>query len=244
MSHIFDEFVHISSSEGTASNPPQPDDGVSNDFLENAKGTRWFTEGVVVSAIRRQHPTYHLTITPTYKCDLLSFANAHDNITYLPHGDPNDSLLEKQFIPPVRRYNDETGGAFGTEVVFGCYDYFFNDNNFLVYIVEGSDGFGKTKFNYILVDGATSKLGQQAAEKQSDELIAAATVWGLELHDEVLVFDGGMWQKSAELWDNIQKSDWEDVILEDSKKEAIINDVTSFFGGEARYEEFGVPWKV
>jgi transitional endoplasmic reticulum ATPase len=53
-----------------------------------------------------------------------------------------------------------------------------------------------------------------------------------------------MWQKNSELWQNVQKSNWEDVILEKSKKDAIIEDVIGFFNGEKKYQEFGVPWKV
>jgi transitional endoplasmic reticulum ATPase len=245
MPPVFDDFVHISgpswaAASGASAYPIE----VSDDFLQNAKEVRWFTEGVIVSSIRHRHPRHHLTVARAYNCDLIAFANAHDDVTYLPHGDPNDSLLERHFVPPARRYNDETGGAFGTDVVFGCYDYIFKGNRFLVYVVEGSDGLGKTKYNYILVEDITSELGQEAAQKQSDELIAASTKWGLELHNEILVFDNGMWQKNPELWQNVQKSNWADVILEKEKKEAIIDDVIGFFRGEQRYKEFGVPWKV
>lgn len=245
MPPLFDDFVHISShSEPAASGAgPQPG-GVSNDFLQTANGGRWFTEGVIFRSIQKIHPKHHLTITRSYNCDLLAFANAHDDVTYHPHGDPSDNLLERQFVPPSRRYNDETGGLFGTNVVFGCFDYIFKGTLFLVYIVEGSDALSKLKYNYILVDDQTSELGQEAAQKQSDELIATVTQWGLELHNEVLVFDSGMWQKSSELWQNVQKSNWEDVILEKSKKDAIIEDVIGFFKGEDKYKEFGVPWKV
>lgn len=34
------------------------------------------------------------------------------------------------------------------------------------------------------------------------------------------------------------------MILEKSKKEAIIEDVIGFFNAEEKYQEFGVPWKV
>lgn len=245
MSSVFDDFVHIAGpSEPAVSAALAPPNGVSNDFLQTTKGNRWFTEGVIVCSIRRLHPNHHLTVTPAYNCDLLAFANAHDDATYLTHGDPKDGLLERQFNPPARRYNDETGGFFNTRVVFGSYDYIFKGNRFLVYIVEGSDGLGKTQYNYILVENAASGLDQKAAQQQSDELIAAARQWALELHDEILVFDGGMWQKNPELWQNVQKSNWADVILEKSKKEAIIDDVIGFFKGEERYKEFGVPWKV
>ena len=66
----------------------------------------------------------------------------------------------------------------------------------------------------------------------------------ITVQNEILVFDQGWWQKSPELWQNIQKSNWEDVILEKEKKEAIIDDVIGFFESQKKYEEYGVPWKV
>ena len=68
--------------------------------------------------------------------------------------------------------------------------------------------------------------------------------WQMELHGEVLVFDQGYWSPNKELWENVQKSNWADVILEKEKKETIIEDVIGFFDAEDRYAEFGVPWKV
>ena len=54
----------------------------------------------------------------------------------------------------------------------------------------------------------------------------------------------GFWQKDTELWKNIQKSEWEDVILDADRKKALIEDVIGFFDAEDRYAEFNVPWKV
>jgi hypothetical protein len=150
----------------------------------------------------------------------------------------------------MRRYNDENGGKFGERVVFGSFDYKFQGSEFLLYIVEGHDGnYGKTRMNYILVapgeEGkAMSEIKKQDAQKKTDELLAAGSKWMQELHEEVLVFDQGFWQKNKDLYQNIQKAKWEDVILEKEKKESIIDDVLGFFDAEERYAEFGVPWKV
>lgn len=50
----------------------------------------------------------------------------------------------------------------------------------------------KTAFTYILVEDLRME-GKAVAQKKADELIAAATSWSQELHDEVLTFDGGFW---------------------------------------------------
>lgn len=63
------------------------------------------------------------------------------------------------------------------------------------------------------------------------------------MHNEVWVFDQGYWQKSFELYDSVQKASWEDVILDESMKEAIIRDVDTFFDSRDTYEKLKVPWK-
>ncbi|TAQ87099.1 hypothetical protein B7494_g4563 [Chlorociboria aeruginascens] len=241
-----DEFIQISTRpDPNASYIPN----VSEDFITHNKGARVFTEGVIVSGLRATYPSHHLTISPSYNLDLISFAASNPEASYTPHGSPTDSLIERQFEPPSRRYNDEHGGNFSDRLVFGVYDYVFRGNEFLVYIVQGSDGLmSKPTFLYILVapshEGEEMSIEEKAsAQKNTDDLIETATKWSLELHDEVLVFDGGLWQKNKELWQNVQKSNWEDVILEKEKKSAIVDDVMGFFDGQQRYQEFGVPWK-
>ena len=239
----FDDFIHISTAAG-AGRSSSADYGVNSDYYDNAKGKRWSTEAFLVDSMRTNHPKHHITITPSYFLDLLGFGKASPDVTYFPHGDPGDVMALRQYIPPARRYNDENGGQFVQQIQFGCYDYVFKGQAFLVYIAEGSDGgMMKNAFNYILVEDLNLE-GKEAAQKKADELIAAASSWAQELHDEVLVFDQGFWQKNRELWQNIQKSNWDDVILEKGKKEAIIEDVIGFFNAEEKYKEFNVPWKV
>lgn len=74
-------------------------------------------------------------------------------------------------------------------------------------------------------------------------MLISSIRWMQELHDEVLIFDNGYWQKNRELYRNVQKSNWEDVILDQERKDNIIDDVIGFFDAEKRYAEFGVPWK-
>ncbi|PMD64044.1 P-loop containing nucleoside triphosphate hydrolase protein [Hyaloscypha bicolor E] len=235
-----DEFVHVSTGHGGG---PNPYSSVSEDFFNNTKGDRQYTEGYITASIRQKHPKYHLTISTGYNLNLLGFADSRADATYTPHIDAKETLVERQFMPPARRYNDELGGAFVDKVVFACYDYTFKGNQFLVYIVDGHDGpYHPPPYHYILTEDSKED-NQASAQKKTDELLAEASKWSQDLHGEVYVFDQGFWQKNRELWQNIQKSNWEDVILEKEKKEAIIEDVIGFFDSESRYSEFGVPWK-
>ncbi|CAG8950277.1 hypothetical protein HYFRA_00006769 [Hymenoscyphus fraxineus] len=243
-----DDFIHIS----TSSSPPTPGQSSSGSettdaFFKNTHGKRVFTEGVIAESLRSQYPHHHLTITPVYSCDLLAFANSHDDCSYSLRG--SDELQERFFVPPTRRYGDANGGAFMDTVQFGSYDFVFQGEHFLLYLVSGYDGlYMKISNNYILVPppnpGQQMNTSEKAlAQTKTDALIQAATNWLQDLHQEVLVFNGGFWQKSKELWSNIQTANWADVILAPSKKASIISDVLGFFSSRDRYAEFGVPWK-
>jgi transitional endoplasmic reticulum ATPase len=76
------------------------------------------------------------------------------------------------------------------------------------------------------------------------QLLTTVGSWLQELHNEVLVYDQGFWQKNRELWEEIQKASWDDVILKKDKKEAIQSTIRDFFNNEAIYRELQVPWKV
>jgi hypothetical protein len=235
-----DEFIHISTGPGGG---PSRGNTVSQDYFDNTKGDRQYTEGYIVASIRQKHPKHHLTVSPGHTSNLIAFADSRADITYFPHGDVNETLVERQFIPPARRYNDETGGSLANRILFASYDYIFNGTTFLIYIVDGHDGPYHQAYNYILVEDL-KKDSKPSAQEKVDELLVEAAKWTQDLHGEVFVFDNGFWQKSKELWQNIQKSNWEDVILEKEKKDAIIEDVIGFFDAESRYSEFGVPWKA
>lgn len=75
-------------------------------------------------------------------------------------------------------------------------------------------------------------------------LLLAAGAWADQLHEEIWVYNQGFWSKDHALWEEIQKADWKDVILNDAFKKALQKDVYSFFTSESIYKELGIPWKV
>src|SRR5450756_3183414 len=98
-----DEFVHVSTGHGGG---PSPYSSVSEDFFNNSKGDRQYTEGYIIASRRQKRPKYHLTITGSFTLNLLGFADSRDDATYTLHIDAKETLVERQFIPPARRYND------------------------------------------------------------------------------------------------------------------------------------------
>ncbi|UZJ53612.1 hypothetical protein CBS101457_002932 [Exobasidium rhododendri] len=114
--------------------------------------------------------------------------------------------------------------------------YWWGGEQYLVYVVDGRDGqsyFPQAKYFYILHPQKNKALA----------LAEAAGRWLNELHEEVWMFDSGYWQKSTELYNSIRSASWENVILDDKMKKALIDDHLSFFSSREQYVKFKVPWK-
>lgn len=105
-----------------------------------------------------------------------------------------------------------------------------------MYVADGLDGvesFGHEKLQYVL----------SPSKEATDNLLLASGQWNSVLHEEIYVFDQGYWQKSRELFESIKKASWEDVILKDNVKKAIINDTQTFFDSQETYQKLKIPWK-
>ncbi|KAF2794786.1 P-loop containing nucleoside triphosphate hydrolase protein [Melanomma pulvis-pyrius CBS 109.77] len=216
------------------------EDQTSREYFHHSSAQRVNTNAVVVEALRTQYPNLDLIVVPKNPLNLIAYASA-GFATATPLEDSASDpvygagLKWRSYIPPARRL-DNRPGVIAESILFGKYMYKWKDQEFILYIASGRDGdssYPDITMHYILTK-ETHKV---------DELLKEATVWGVELHDEVWVFDQGYWQKSRELWDAVQKSHWEDVILEEGMKKAIIADVDNFFDGQETYGRLKVPWK-
>jgi AAA+ superfamily predicted ATPase len=61
--------------------------------------------------------------------------------------------------------------------------------------------------------------------------------------DAILVFHGGCWQRSHELWLSTQQASFDDLILARSLKEQIRADFHDFLASRSAYEELGLAWR-
>lgn len=64
-----------------------------------------------------------------------------------------------------------------------------------------------------------------------------------EPHDEVLVFANGCWNKSPRLFESVQRSRWEDLVLGGGMAERLREDFDRFVAARADFARWGVPWK-
>lgn len=85
---------------------------------------------------------------------------------------------------------------------------------------------------------------ESTSEQPSRDLLIAAGAWSQTLHDEVWVFNQGFWEKDSGLWQEVQKANWADVILDEDFKTTLQKDVFGFFSSERVYLELQIPWKV
>ena len=209
-------------------------DGVYKEFHNNSTAPRINSDVVLVDAIRKQYPSLHLTIIPSSQCNFLRYAaSGHASATPIDADNSADEHLKhRQYMAPVKRLDGDSGILYDS-VQFGKWMYKWEEKEYILYTINGSDGPYHSPMSYLL---GSTPVG-------NDEMMLAACKWQNSIHNSVLVFDGGYWQYSSELWQSIQKSNWEDVILDAEMKKGIIGEVTKFFSSKDRYKKLRVPWK-
>lgn len=216
------------------------EDQTSREYFHHSSAQRVNTDIVLVEAIRKQYPHLELVVVPQNFTNLLAYASAgYAKATPLEDSvrDPvyGVSLKQRFYLPPSRRL-DGGAGAFVEQITFGKFMYKWKDQEVILYIANGRDGassYPSITNQYILTTN----------EHKLDELLKLASLWGQQLHNEVWVFDQGYWQKSAELYNSVQKAEWDSVILNEDMKKALIADVENFFDGQKTYTDLKVPWK-
>lgn len=121
---------------------------------------------------------------------------------------------------------------------FAKYIYKWGAEYFIVYIVQ----IGYEQLQYILKEPANGET-VMSHNSVTDDLIA--TVGGWQNPDEkfIYVYDAGWWQESRDLYEQVQKSEWKDVILNEDMKKTVTELMHRFFDSEDIYKDLGVPWK-
>ncbi|KAL8759973.1 MAG: hypothetical protein Q9184_003456 [Pyrenodesmia sp. 2 TL-2023] len=222
-------------------------DPIYKTYNHHSTGPRVNTNTVLTSALRKEYPDLHLTITSTYASDLLGFAAAGHAVA-TPSSTPDESLSNhetassstelpsdlkwRRYIAPLKRDSLSPGYLVDT-IKFGRFAYRWSSYNYILYTVIG---------NHTVYDENVTYLLSSSDQANDNLLLAAGSFWN-QLHDQILVFDGGYWQKSHKLWESVQESTWDDVILDSGMKNSIMGEVNKFFGSEERYKKLKVPWK-
>lgn len=176
-------------------------------------------------------------------------------------------VSESIFVPFARRMG--APGALVERVSYGCFHVVWEVRScpqtsdlslillkkytFKLFIakVRSREGSLRSKANNVLkyLQGLSTYIYQflvqeGTSEQPSKELLIAAGGWSQALHDEIWVFNQGFWNKNPGLWQEVQKANWKDVILNEDFKATLQKDIFGFFSSERVYLELQIPWKV
>lgn len=122
---------------------------------------------------------------------------------------------------------------------FAKYLYKWGTEYFIVYIVQ----MGNQQIQYILKEPAEGE-STMSRNSVTDNLIATVGAWQKPKDEKyIYVYDTGFWQKSRNLYQQVQKTKWKDVILNEDMKKTITELMHKFFDSEDVYKDLGVPWK-
>ncbi|KAL8687242.1 MAG: hypothetical protein Q9218_006531, partial [Villophora microphyllina] len=211
---------------------------VFHDVQKHYSDNRSSTDLTITLSLRFRYPDHTTTVTPD-TTGIIEFARAGQAEAVLDTA--TDAYhLWRMHQPVTDRSKKE--GTMHDSVSFGRYDYKWQGNDFIVYIASFSQDYSTIKNAYILCKKEIDVV-VDGRSKRTDELIAAAAQWSVDLHDECWVFDQEHWSKNSELWNSIRDSSWDDVILDSTMKKSLVEDVEGFFDRKADYKQFGVPWK-
>jgi len=120
---------------------------------------------------------------------------------------------------------------------FAKYQYRWGTEYFIVYIIQ----MGYSTFQYILKEPAEGET-TMSQPSVTDSLINTIGKWQKPDDRYVYVYDY-YWTANRKLYNEVQKANWEDVILNIEMKTELVELMRKFFDSKDIYDEFGVPWK-
>jgi hypothetical protein len=148
----------------------------------------------------------------------------------------NENLIRwRGYIPGVKRGES---GSLGEAVFFAKYHYKWGNEDFILYTVRS----GTMTIQYVLKEPAEGET-TLSHSKATDALISAIGDSLTADQDVVYVFDS-VWRADKQLWNEVQRASWDNVILDPAMKEELVHVSNKFFDSEEVYKQYGVPWKV
>ncbi|KAJ9611380.1 hypothetical protein H2200_004564 [Cladophialophora chaetospira] len=187
------------------------------------------------SRLRAQYPEMIVTTVPGGNIDLILFAD-------LGHAQyeidiEHDSVSRwRGFVPPDVRDGGE--GYLGEIISYAKYKYTFGAEYFILYRVK----FGYSLLQYILKEPRGHGENPNTHSSETDKLIKAAGDVLYKQKPGIYVYDR-YWSKDHALYEEVQNSTWDKVILDENMKKSLVEVSGKFFDSKDVYDGLGVPWK-
>ncbi|ORX34537.1 P-loop containing nucleoside triphosphate hydrolase protein [Kockovaella imperatae] len=159
------------------------------------------------------YPNSSVTVSQDYLFNLFGYAAAHPDKIILKEMDEVQTIKSEIFIPAMSRRDGE--GRLVENVLFAGYRVAFGNQEMIIY----------------------------TASPVARKLLHDVSVYASTFSEAVLVFDQGFWRPDHNLWMEVQKASWGEVILDEGFKHRIQADYRSFFKSEKTYKDLAVPWK-
>ena len=128
---------------------------------------------------------------------------------------------------------NEDGKGLSESAGNGWYEVEWDGHRLEVLLVSWQQQFQQRATVWIVAD--SKEIGQG--------FYVAISEWCAEVRGEIVVFEGGCWHKSRELFQSVQSANFDNLILTDTLKAEIQADFKDFFASRSHYEQYGVPWK-
>jgi transitional endoplasmic reticulum ATPase len=216
-------------------------EGIFTDYAEHSSGKRTSTSLVFLQDLRKNHPNARVTCISATSCDLLGYASAgHAKATLELEGEPFQ--IERLYHAPSNRLSNELG-SLAERIVFGHYAYACGGLSLLVYKLAYYEPPFGVQQEYYIISSKSAGDPNDHNSPEVDSFLLKVGKWTSEPHEQIYVFDGGLWGKSSELWKSVHSSSWDQVVLDEHMKKSVIEDVQGFFDGRELYRELAVPWK-
>ena len=173
------------------------------------------------SRIRVQYPEMIVTTVPGGNMDLILFADLgyahyeidteHDNVSRW-----------RGFVPPDPRQGGQ--GYLGEVINYAKYKYHFGAEYFIMYKVR----FGNSILQYILKEPRSDSENPNTHSSETDRLLQAAGDVLYKQQPGIFVYDQ-YWYKDRALYEDVQKSTWDKVILDEKMKNSLVEVSGKFF---------------
>jgi len=172
--------------------------------------------------VKEHHPGKALLDGVGASFDLLEFARA---------GRCEATLAKNEHAQLSTQWRRATG--LHEEPVNAVYDVAWEGRALRVIVATWKMGWDKVHFSLIVGDDST------IVRKFAAEVCAYCN----DPRPTVRLFQGGCWSRSDELWESIQASSFDELVLAGDLKERIQEDFVAFMRAKPEYERYGVPYK-
>ena len=214
--------------------------GVYIDYEQHNSVGKISTLLTLTNSILAHHPNHLLATVAPCDVDLLGYAKAgHATAKIDIVKDPY--LATRSYAALPNRWS-KGEGTLQDHVTFAKYDYAWKESRFVIYVAECFSTGKRPETQFFVLHHAKIDQTVEGKSLVVDELIKEVSKWTLELHEQIWVYDG-WWDKSHQLWEAVQESRWDDVILDPDTKQNLITDVEGFFDAQEAYKKFTIQWK-